>query len=123
MYKDLNNLLKKIFKEEWNDWDGTKPKKWFTDRFDKEKYSDIFEEFLAGPHDDKWQNLVQDDHGSMAEISVHARAIGYMDSMWRDLRQLYGEDEINVISEERSAIGKWLYQEPEILEFLTPRSK
>jgi len=121
LYQDLDKILKPVFEGEWKDLDGTKPRKWFTDRMDKETYEKLFEEFLAGPHDDEWSKLNQDSHGNLTRMATHARAIGYMDSMWRDLQILYLTDEITAYEDEKHAIGKWLHQEPEILEFLTPK--
>lgn len=121
LYQDLDKILKPVFEGEWKDLDGTKPRKWFTDRMDKETYEKLFEEFLAGPHDDEWSKLNQDKHGNLTKMATHARAIGYMDSMWRDLHILYLTDEITAYEDEKHAIGKWLHQEPEILEFLTPK--
>lgn len=120
-YKDLDRTLGRVLREEWEGLDGTKPRKWFSDRMGEGTYEKMFDEFLAGPHDDEWSRARQDRHGSLSKIAANARAIGYMDSMWRDLQSLYLTDEISSYIDERHAAGKWLYHEPEILEFLTPK--
>lgn len=122
-YEQLERMLKPLFDEEWRGLDGTKPRKWFPERMGKKTYDEVFEEFLAGPHDDEWSKAWQDEHGSLSDMALHARAIGYMDSMWRELLQLYAVDEINSLAEERNAVGRWLSQDRDILDFLTPEAK
>ena len=121
MYADLEKKLRPLFETEWNDLDGDKPKKWFTDRYGLDSYEKLLEEFLAGPHDDKWAMLDQKDDANFTEKAGHARAIAYMDAWWRDLASLYGMDEINTLAEQKHGVGKWLSQDPEILLFLTPK--
>ena len=121
LYKELEKKLRPLFESEWRDLDGTRPKKWFTDRYGKNTYDELLKEFLAGPHDDEWTKLDQKDDANFSEKAGHARAIAYMDSWWRELGTLYTIDEIISLSEQKHSAGKWLSQDPEILTFLTPK--
>jgi hypothetical protein len=120
LYEDLDKKLRPLFEAEWKDLDGTKPKRWFTDRYGVASYDKLLDEFLAGPHDDAWSVLDQKE-SNFAEKAGHARAIAYMDSWWRELGTLYMMEEIGSMSEQKHGVGKWLSQAPEILLFLTPR--
>ena len=67
LYEDLEPKLKAAFRTEWDGLRGDRPKRWFTSLMYKRTYKEIFDEFLAGPHEDNWTALTQDKQSAEAQ--------------------------------------------------------